>query len=515
KKATCSITIGIPADTVEFTTDDYTALAVGKTLTLKAKAYREDGEKPVSTNVVYEIVEGDERIATIDEKGKLKGVGIGEVVVRATAEAGTEEAFAEITINVCIPATKVTLNKTKAAMAYGEGDLVLVAEMLPLDNTDTLTWESSDEEIAVVEEIEEGVAVVTALKEEGKVKITAITGSGKKATCSVTIGLAADTVEFSSLKATSVAVGKTITLKAKASRNIDDEKPVSTNVEFEIIEGERFAEIDAKGKLKGIEEGYVTVRAWAEAGTEDAYEDVVIKVCVPATKVTVYPTKTEMAVGEDMYLEAEMISSVGDCTDDLFWTTSDEEIATVDEDGLVTAHSEGSVKITAMAGSGKKATCTIKVVEAPEEPEEPEVPEEPDVPEGTFQELVLHDLSYEFIEDPFIIEANPGAIGGMEIRATVVAPSNVKDVLIAEWGTGISGMSPEEIQETAELYAAMWKEYDTPIMTDTQTPFEIITAHPVGEGEIDSHPQVLLIGLDEDYNAVGYYIVDPDGYVVE
>ena len=33
----------------------------------------------------------------------------------------------------------------------------------------------------------------------------------------------------------------------------------------------------------------------------------------------------------------------------------------VDENGLVTAHSAGKVKVTATSGSGKKATCTVTV----------------------------------------------------------------------------------------------------------------------------------------------------------
>ena len=354
KKATCTVYVGAPAEAVEFTSLKATSIAVDKSLTLKAKAFRNDKTKPVSTAVTFEIISGED-FATIDEKGKVKGVAHGEVVVRARAQAGTEDAYADVTINVCVPATKVTLNTTKTAMALGQGDIQLEAVMLPEENTDKLFWSSSKEEIATVDEN----GVVTA-HSTGSVKITATSGSGKKATCSITIGAPADAVEFTSLKSTSLAVGKTLSLKAKAFCE-DGSKPVSTAVVFEIISGSEYVEFDSeKGKLEGTGIGEVVVRARAQAGTEDAYADVTINVCVPATKVTLNTTKTAMALGQgDIQLEAVMLPEEN--TDKLFWSSSKEEIATVDENGVVTAHSTGSVKITATSGSGKKATCSITI----------------------------------------------------------------------------------------------------------------------------------------------------------
>ena len=485
KKATCTITVGAPADTVEFTSLKSTSLAVGKTLSLKAKASCADKTKPVSTNVVFEIIEGHE-YATIDAKGKLKGIATGEVVVRATAEAGTETAYADVVINVCIPATKVTLNTTKASMINGGKDLCLEATLLPENNTDTLTWSVDKPEIATVDEY----GVVTA-HSAGKVKVTALAGSGKKATCSITVGEPATKVEFSSLKSTSLAVGKTLSLKAKASRD-DKVKPVSTNVVFEIIEGHEYATIDAKGKLKGIATGEVVVRATAEAGTETAFAEVVINVCIPATKVVLNIKKATVTAGEKVYLQATMSPETN--TDTLSWSSSNESVAVVDDEGVVTTLKEGSVKITATSGSGKKATCTVKVEKAA-------------VP-STFGELVLTDVSYVFIEDEYIVEANPGAVGGMEISATVMGPSDVKEVLIANWGTDISDMSQKEIYEEAVWYANMWKSHGFEVGDYNRIPFEIRTMHPIDEDEFDLDLQVLLIGLDKDCNAVGYYILE-------
>ncbi len=385
-----------------------------------------------------------------------------------------------------IPVKKVTLSATKLSMCE-DGGAFLEAIVSPANATNQeITWYSSDETIATV--YEDGYIEA---HRSGKVKITAVSSNGKKATCSITVGEPATKVEFSSLKSTSLAVGKTLSLKAKASRD-DKVKPVSTNVVFEIVSGEEYATIDAKGKLKGIATGEVVVRATAEAGTETAFAEVVINVCIPATKVVLNIKKATVSAGEKVYLQATMSPETN--TDTLFWSSSNESVAVVDDEGVVTTLKEGSVKITATSGSGKKATCTIKVEKAA-------------VP-ATFSELILTDVSYEFVEDEYIIEANPGAVGGMEISATVKGPSDVKEVLIANWGTDISDMSQKEIYEEAVWYANMWKSHGFEVGNYNRIPFEIRTMHPIDEDEFDLDLQVLLIGLDKDCNAVGYYILE-------
>ncbi len=343
------------ANAVSFTPLQSTSLAVGKTLSLSAKAYRLDGLKPKNANVVYEIVSGQE-FATIDAKGKLTALATGEVVVRATAVTGTADAYAEITITVCIPATKVSLNMTNATMAIGLDELQLVATMTPANTDDTLTWSSSNEKIATVDEN----GVVTA-HSTGKVKINAVTGSGKKASCSVTIGAPADAVEFSALKSTSLAVGKTLSFKAKAYCE-DGSKPVNTAVTFEIVSGEDVATIDAKGKLTALATGEVVVRATAVTGTADAYAEITINVCIPITKIKFAQSTMTLTVGDVADCPVLTITPAYN-TDTYTFYSSNENVVLVDENGTLTAVTKGTAKVYAQSGSGMKATLTVKVVD--------------------------------------------------------------------------------------------------------------------------------------------------------
>ena len=78
---------------------------------------------------------------------------------------------------------------------------------------------------------------------------------------------------------------------------------------------------------------------------------------VAVTGVTLNKTSTEIIVGKNETLTATVAPD--DATDKtVTWTSSDESIATVDENGKVTAVAEGTATITAQAGD-KTATCTV------------------------------------------------------------------------------------------------------------------------------------------------------------
>jgi len=348
-EAFCDMTVGVPADAVRFHAFETTNLCIGKTMQISAEAYCTDESEPLTAAVTYEIVEG-QNCATIDANGELKGVQAGVVTIRATSVMRTD-VYEESSVVICAPITKISVTPSTATMIYGE-TLALDTVITPATSEDLIYWSSANEDIATVNKF----GLVTAHR-AGKVKITATSGSGKSAYCTVTIGAPADAVDFT-VKTTSLAVGKTLTLTAKAYRE-DGTKPISTAVTYEIVEGESFATLDAKGKLKGLETGEVIVRATALNGTEEAYDEIVINVCVPVTKVTLSQKTATMVTDGELQLTAT--ATPNNHSDTITWSSANEDIATVDESGLVTAHRAGKVKITATSGSGKSAYCTVTV----------------------------------------------------------------------------------------------------------------------------------------------------------
>ncbi len=90
--------------------------------------------------------------------------------------------------------------------------------------------------------------------------------------------------------------------------------------------------------------------------------------------VSVSPKTNNLEVGGTRQLNAKVDPSTA--KQDVTWTSSDDEIATVDSSGKVTAIAAGTATITATA-EGKTDTATINVSEPEPDPE----PEEPDEPE--------------------------------------------------------------------------------------------------------------------------------------
>lgn len=88
-------------------------------------------------------------------------------------------------------------------------------------------------------------------------------------------------------------------------------------------------------------------------------------VSVPVASVSISPAELTMTVGETSQLSAEVLPANAD-NKTVLWSTSDDAVAEVSENGLVTAVGEGSAEITAKV-SDVTATCTItvKAVELP------------------------------------------------------------------------------------------------------------------------------------------------------
>ncbi len=76
--------------------------------------------------------------------------------------------------------------------------------------------------------------------------------------------------------------------------------------------------------------------------------------------VTLNVTTKTMVAGDTLQLIATVIPSSADQT--VTWSTSDEKVATVDENGVVTAVGRGVARITATTINEKECTCTVNVM---------------------------------------------------------------------------------------------------------------------------------------------------------
>lgn len=83
-------------------------------------------------------------------------------------------------------------------------------------------------------------------------------------------------------------------------------------------------------------------------------------VTVTVSKVTVSPTNLTLNIGDTQRLELTILPEEAEDTK-ASWSSSNTQVVTISQDGIVTAVSEGNAVITVSAG-GKSATCTITVM---------------------------------------------------------------------------------------------------------------------------------------------------------
>lgn len=139
--------------------------------------------KKANKKVTYKSA--NKKIASVSSKGYVKGVKAGTTKVTVTSKKNSKK---KATIKVVVKKAavkKVTLNAKTATLAVG-GKKTLKATVSPTKNVSKkVAWSTSNKKIATVS----SKGVVKGVK-EGKATITAkaADGSGKKATCKVTVG---------------------------------------------------------------------------------------------------------------------------------------------------------------------------------------------------------------------------------------------------------------------------------------------------------------------------------------
>ena len=260
-----------------------------------------------------------------------------------------------ITVNVYgvgsneIDVERILLSDSDVTMKQNESKQ-LSYEVTPDNASDKrVTWTSSNTDVAVVD----SNGNVTGVG-EGKAVITATAKDKEKASCNFTItkpdptGISVVATELN------LKTNKTFALNAKVEpSNANTTKLTYTSSDSDIVS------VDEEGNLKtGTKTGTATITIKTETG-------ITKKVTVTVTNqqaegVTIDKTELAMITGSSEQLTATITPD--DTIDKtITWTSSNNDVATVDNTGKVTAVAPGTATITATAVGGAKAESTIKV----------------------------------------------------------------------------------------------------------------------------------------------------------
>jgi len=311
----------------------------------------------------------DPDVISISDNGefsvKITGLSVGKATVTATTRTGISSTCE---FNVFRPFTSILMTKN-INMLLGSAPLQLTYTTLPENSGDTLSWTSSDETVATVDEN----GLVTA-KATGKAVITATGLLGKTGTSTLTVGLPADSITLGE-NITDTVNMQTLTglnLDAFASR-LDGQKPLDSSVSYKIIDmvpqSDSFSKreviyVSESGRVTAKFGGTAIVRITAASALDKVYRDVCINVFSPSQNLTLSTTRKTMPVGDTLQLNFDIRPD--DTTDNVTWYSTRESVATVDKNGLVTAHSEGTARICAVSDSGITKYCTISTGYGPD-----------------------------------------------------------------------------------------------------------------------------------------------------
>ncbi|NLK27575.1 MAG: Ig domain-containing protein [Clostridiales bacterium] len=289
----------------------------------------------------------DTKLAKVDRYGKITALEGGVVTIYATND---EDETVKCKVTIIKPVESILLNFSKKSIQIGD-KFNLIGTVIPSDATNTkITWKSENTEIATVSKN----GLVEGLK-GGIVKITAtVEGEGVSASCVVTVHDDATGISLNHESYT-LGLGEKLNLKATvfpeyANQNV---KWVSSN--------EDVATVNAKGRVVGVSYGFATITAITMDGAQ-LEASCEIEVLKPVTRVTLNKGNLFMMVGESEKLIAT-VQPKNATYNKVKWTSSNDDIAMVDENGKVIALAAGKVTITASAqdGSGKKSVCMVTV----------------------------------------------------------------------------------------------------------------------------------------------------------
>ncbi len=330
----------LPSD-VEQVTLSATSLSlnVGDTHTLVATVLPVDAP---NKNVTWESALP--HIVSVDNAGNLTALAVGSSVITVTTEDGKKQARCFVDVSpAVISVTDVTLSEATLALNVGDTH-TLIATVMPENATNTaVTWNSSATDVVSVND---GVLTAHAA---GEATITVTTADGgKQASCVVTVTDPSKVtgVELNVHEIT-LEVGETYQLTAKVFPETAENKDLWWSSDDRTIA--RVVDGLITARNVGTTKVWVEAGDWENTFTDTCYVTVVeMEEIIPVTSIELDVYSLELTVGETHTIQARILPENA-TNKDLTWTSTNPEIATVDNKGKVTAVAAGTANINITA----------------------------------------------------------------------------------------------------------------------------------------------------------------------
>ena len=278
----------------------------------------------------------------------VSGMKPGQTVLTIASEEDPDKLL-QYCVAVYQPATRIALTAPGKNVAVGQ-TIQLTAAFLPESTTlKQVSWTSSDERIATVDEN----GNVTGVK-RGNVRITAAAqdGSNIRANIGLQVSQSAEEIVLDKAEVT-VDIGKTAKLKATVlPKDANDKNVVWSSSD------ERIAKVNAQGRITGAGLGDCEIICTSRT-TGDVWAKATVHVQQPVKKIafgaapTVYVNETGKLTWT---IEPKDASN-----QNVTFKSGNEKILTVSEDGTVTGVKAGETYVSVVSTDGSNRQARIKV----------------------------------------------------------------------------------------------------------------------------------------------------------
>ena len=349
---------GIPVESITVNPSENT-ISIGEEFSAEAIVLPEDA---TDKSISWEC--NNPSVATVSGNGLnavIKGLSEGVAVITATT-AGGKSAICVVTVKEdWISVTDVVLNTDEITIYEGEKKQ-LREHVYPEDASDkSVSWNSADPLIATVGDngevtgVSEGTTIVTVRTNDG----------GKEATCIVHV--LREEIPVESITVTpsenSIVIGQDFNATAVIKPDNATNKKVtwkSNNTSVATVSGNGL-NANIKGRAKGV----AVITATGAGGRTGICVVTVSSMHVPVEDIVLMPMFKEIYEGQWFDIDAEIYPENAD-DKTVTWSSSNENIATVDARGRVAGIKKGEAVITATTNDGgHTAECKVTVKENP------------------------------------------------------------------------------------------------------------------------------------------------------
>ena len=334
---------------------------VGQEYTVTANVLPEN-----AVNKKLEWVSSNSRIATVDQNGKITAQSAGNCIITVISDYDSNiraTVSVEVSENEFIPIEKIVLSENEMEFDSIGGTKQLSAEIYPADSNETnIVWQSSDENVAVVDEY--GKVTATGF---GSCLITAISQDNPtiSADAAVTVTNTSSDNRITSISITESSINLVVGGESKQAHSFILPVNAFNQEETWSTSNSNVAVVNEKGVITPVGAGSCIITV-TSVDNPSLSASIPVTVTAPnttgqVTGISLSTKNVNLTVGGQGQMPIVTMTPATATDKSEIWTSSNTNVATVNGDGLITPVGVGTCVVTVTSKSNPNVSATVNV----------------------------------------------------------------------------------------------------------------------------------------------------------